>query len=173
MWTVADFKDLFDYNHWANQRVLRSLQDVSEADWTAELGGSFGSLQATTAHLVGAEWIWLQRWQGRSPSSPPGWLHSPSVERLQQELEALEEERRQWLAALSDSDLQAVCSYRFVSGASHQTRLEVLLRHLVNHSSYHRGQIATLLRQAGMAPQSTDLLVWDLERNEMVGLGKS
>lgn len=163
--TLADFEALFEYNDWANDRVLRSLQALAKEDWVAEAGGSFASLQATMAHLVGAEWIWLQRWKGNPAPSLPGWLQDPSVASLRQELDSVERERRQWLAGLSDLDLQAECSYRFRSGEAHRTRLDVLLQHLVNHSSYHRGQIATLLRQAGKAPHPTDLLIWDFERD--------
>jgi uncharacterized damage-inducible protein DinB len=164
--TTADFRALFEFDEWANRRVFQSLAGLSQTQWTAERVSSFSSLQATTAHVVVGEWIWLQRWQGTSPAAPPAWLRGPSVASLRRELEAIEAGRRDWLASLRDADLETDCVYRLLGGSEdRRTRLRVLLQHLVNHSSYHRGQIATLLRQVGAVPLATDLLVWEWERD--------
>jgi len=69
-----------------------------------------------------------------------------------------------WLGALDRGDLSKELEYRFISGAEHVTRMDLLFRHVVNHSTYHRGQIAHLLRVLGVVPPSTDWVVWDYQR---------
>lgn len=163
---VEELRDLFAYNDWANGRIFESLATVTGEEWGREGGGSFASLRGTAAHLVGAEWLWLRRWKGEAPETLPDWLDEPAVASLREELDRVESEREGWLDDLRDDDLTSPCAYRFQSGERHVTPYGTLLRHLVNHSSYHRGQLVTLLRQVGRTPPNTDLLVWDLRRHE-------
>jgi uncharacterized damage-inducible protein DinB len=72
----------------------------------------------------------------------------------------VEAERDQYLASLSDVDLGRVVEYRALSGQAYADPLAGLIRHVVNHSTYHRGQVATQLRQLGKTPPTTDLIVY-------------
>src|SRR5579859_2591429 len=60
-------RELYLYNHWANQRVLASVEPLSAGEFNRAMGNSFSSVRDTLAHILGAEWIWLERWLGRSP----------------------------------------------------------------------------------------------------------
>ncbi len=163
--THTDARELFEYNDWASRRLLPAFEELSDEEWTAELGGSFGTPQSTLAHLVAAEWLWLERWRGTSPTSLPDWVEGSSADLLLARLARVAEARRAWLADLTDQALDQEIEYSFLSGDRHRSRLAVLLRHLVNHSTYHRGQLVTMLRQLGRTPEATDLLWWDLGRH--------
>ena len=129
------------------------------------MGGSFASLRGTLAHVYGAEWIWLERWRGLSPRSLPFSLDFPDVERIRTRWQDVEREQREFLDALDPARLAEVISYVNLKGETFAYPLRRMLQHVVNHSSYHRGQIATLLRQLGATPLSTDLLLYDDERS--------
>src|SRR2546428_8695929 len=65
--------ELFDYNYWARDRQLEACATLTPEQFLRPLGNSFSSLRDTLAHLVGAEWIWLERWLGHTPRSMPAW----------------------------------------------------------------------------------------------------
>jgi uncharacterized damage-inducible protein DinB len=163
---IETILELYRYNRWANARSLDAASKVSPADFTKEVGGSFASLRGTLAHVYGAEWIWLERWRGTSPRKLPFALDFPDVETIRSRWQDVEREQKEFLDALDDARLTQVVSYVNLKGESFAYPLGRMLQHVVNHSTYHRGQIATLLRQLGATPLSTDLLLYDDESGE-------
>jgi uncharacterized damage-inducible protein DinB len=133
---------------------------VSLEEFTKEIGGSFLSLRGTLAHLYGAEWVWLERWRGTSPSSLPSALDLPDVETIRSRWQKVEQGQRDFLEGLDPEGLGEPLTYTNFQGETWTYSLWKILAHVVNHSSYHRGQVATLLRQLGKAPLSTDLLLY-------------
>ena len=162
---LETFRELYGYNRWANARSLQAASAVSPADFTKEVGGSFASLRGTLAHVYGAEWIWLERWRGNSPRSLPFSLDFPDVETIRTRWKYVAREQREFLDTLDPARLAEIISYVNLKGETFAYPLRRMLQHVVNHSSYHRGQIATLLRQLGATPLSTDLLLYDDERS--------
>jgi uncharacterized damage-inducible protein DinB len=158
--TLDDAVQLFAYNKWANDRMLGSLQPLTTEQLAQALGMSFPSVSATAAHIAAAEWIWLSRWKGTSPSAMPDWATAPSLPAVTARFAALEDERTVFLRGLSDADLTRPLTYTLLSGASDTQPLVVLFQHVVNHGTYHRGQIAGMLRQLGATPAPTDLIRW-------------
>ena len=158
--TLDDLHSLYAYNAWANARFYESNEGLDETRRTAPLESSFPSVIDTLGHIVGAEWIWLSRWQGASPAGFPEWLQAPSLEDLRSRLSRVESERAEYLAGLSENDLQRPLAYTLLNGTASSTRLLDLLLHVVNHSTYHRGQLTTLLRQVGATPPATDYVVY-------------
>jgi uncharacterized damage-inducible protein DinB len=158
--TLDDLRSLYTYNAWANARFFEAVAGLDPGRRAAPVVSSFPSVLATLGHIVGAEWIWLSRWQGTSPAASPDWLESPTLEALRARLSRVESERAGFLSGLAEADLQRPVAYRTLDGTAHSTRLLDLLLHLVNHSTYHRGQLTTLLRQAGGAPPATDYVVY-------------
>lgn len=157
-------REIYGYNRWANARSLQAASTISPADFTKEVGGSFASLRGTLAHMYGAEWIWLQRWRGTSPRQLPFALDFPDVETIRSRWQEVEREQKQFLDSLDPGRLSEVVSYVNLKGETFAYPLGRMLQHVVNHASYHRGQITTLLRQLGATPLSTDLLLYDDER---------
>lgn len=158
---VDEVRRLFSYTEWANARIIDCLRGLSEEQLTRPIESSFPSIRDTLAHIVMAEWIWLRRWQGESPTQRPPWtLDAPSLQTIVENLEAIQHEREQFLNGLTDEQLQRALDYRTMNGEAHTNRLGELMSHVVNHSSYHRGQLTTMLRQVGATPPSTDLIVF-------------
>lgn len=166
MMDVATIQELYQYNRWANARTLESAAPVPADSFTRELGGSFGSLRGTLAHILGAEWIWLERWRGVSPRSLPAATDFPDLPSIRERWRHVEAGQRAVLEGLNASCLAAVVSYVNPRGETWAYPLGRMMLHVVNHSSYHRGQVATLLRQLGATPLSTDLLLFDDENAE-------
>jgi uncharacterized damage-inducible protein DinB len=158
---LESIRELYGYNRWANARSLEAAAAVSTEDFTREVGGSFASLRGTLAHMYGAEWIWLQRWKGISPRQLPFSLEFPDVASIRSRWQAVENERQVFLDALEPARLAELLSYINLQGQTFAYPLRRMLQHVVNHGTYHRGQITTLLRQLGAAPLATDLLLYD------------
>lgn len=158
--TLGELRDLYAYDGWANGRVFDAVMGLPDGAADASVVGSFPSIRATLAHIVGAEWVWLRRWVGENPTSIPAWSSGDDLAALRRRLHAIESERQAWFDQLTASDFTRVLAYRNLAGESHATPLADLFRHVVNHSSYHRGQVTLLLRQAGHAAPSTDLVAY-------------
>jgi uncharacterized damage-inducible protein DinB len=156
--TIGEVKELFGYGAWANALVFEAASALSEEQLLHSVASSFPSVGGTLAHIVGAEWVWLRRWLGESPSSFPEWVSKPVYGELRARLSAVEHEREVFLAGLSDADLSQTISYRTLGGQPFSDPLGNLMKHVVNHSTYHRGQVVTQLRQLGQNPPSTDLI---------------
>lgn len=161
---IDEIRRLYAYNRWANHRILDAAGKLDPESWTVDLGSSFPSIQATLAHILAAEWIWLSRWQGTSPTGlPPSWNLS-TLEEIRARWADVENAREELLAALTDEDLDKAIAYRNLKGEPLMNTMGEMLRHVVNHSTYHRGQVVTMLRQIGAEAPSTDLILFYREQ---------
>lgn len=158
--TIDEARELFAYGRWANALVFEAASGLSEQQLHHSVASSFPSVCATLAHIVSAEWVWLRRWLGESPGQMPDWVSNPVYGELRARLTSVEQEREGLLAGLSDADLGRTISYRRLAGQAHSDPLGNLMRHVVNHSTYHRGQVVTQLRQLGHTPPGTDLILY-------------
>ncbi len=150
----------FAYNKWANDRTAEAIRSLSAEQAHRHLGSSFPTIAATAAHIASAEWIWLRRWKGESPTSHPGWATQAALDVVFAKFAEIEAERAAWLATLTEADIDRVVGFRLLNGHEDHQRLSSQLMHLVNHSTYHRGQIAGMIRQVGGTPLSTDLIAY-------------
>jgi uncharacterized damage-inducible protein DinB len=157
---LPDLHTLLAYHDWANGRLLDAVAALPEEAWTRDLGSSFPSVQATVAHLVGAEWVWLTRWKGERVRARPAWMEAPSAALLRATLTDLERERDAFLATLGGDAFGRPVSFVLFDGSRGREALGALVLHLVNHATFHRGQLVTMLRQLGHVPPPTDLLVF-------------
>ena len=158
--TVIAILDLFAYTDWANDLVFAAAAALAPEQWGRDLGSSFPSVGATLAHVVGAERIWLKRWMDQPPGGRPAWIDDPTPEVLRAELTTVQRDRRAFVAALTDHDLARPSTFTLMSGYTNTHPLGDLMLHAANHSTYHRGQLTTMLRQLGAQPPSTDYLVF-------------
>jgi uncharacterized damage-inducible protein DinB len=161
---ISELQMLYAYNRWANDRILRALEPLTDEQLGRDLGGSFGSLAATLVHLVGAEWVWMERFRGRSPQRFEDASRYHSVAAVRTRLSEIEQDYIAYLVTLTPADLDRHVAYTNFSGQSFSNPLGWLLRHVVNHASYHRGQITFMLRQLGVPVVSTDLIVFVREQ---------
>jgi uncharacterized damage-inducible protein DinB len=153
-------RQLYEYNGWADRRILAMASKLTNEDFIRPMGNSFSSVRDTLAHILGAEWIWLERWQGRSPKALLEAATFPKVESLESRWETVEHDQKQFIEALTPQRLAEELAYLNQGGQRYSYPLWQQMVHVVNHSSYHRGQITTMLRQLGGEAVNTDLLVY-------------
>jgi uncharacterized damage-inducible protein DinB len=157
-------RHLFDYNYWARDRQLEACGKLTPEQFTRPLGGSFASLRDTLAHIAGAEWIWCERWNGRSPRALPRGDQFPDLRTLAEYWRGVECDVRRFVAGLTETQLSQPLTYTNLAGAQWTYPLGEAMFHLVNHGTYHRGQVTTLLRQLGAQPPALDyLLMQDMQ----------
>ncbi len=153
---LTDIRRLYDYTDWANDRILEAIQGLSEEQFTRPLVSSFPSIRDTLSHIASAEWIWLRRWMGESPLTIPEWMNAPSLALLTDQMHRISSDREGYLAALAAGTIGSTLHYRSIKGDPFAMPLEQTLIHCANHSTYHRGQLVTMLRQVGAAAPATD-----------------
>jgi uncharacterized damage-inducible protein DinB len=164
-----EMRTLYDYNAWANHRVLEAAAALTAEQFTKPRGSSFSSVRDTLAHICGAEWIWLERFQGRSPSSLPDTSQFSDVPGLRARWAEQEDRLLQFVRSVRQEDLDRVMEYKTLKFGVYRNPLWQSMQHLVNHGTYHRGQVTTLLRQLGAQPILTDLMHFYRERATAAG----
>ena len=157
---MEDLRRLLEYNRWANLRILEAVEPLTDAELQREIPSSFPSVVATLVHAFGAEWLWLERWKGTSPTALPDGSALDTVAAVRARWDDVWADQQQLLAGLGDGDATRMVDYRFLNGAADARPLGELVRHVVNHATYHRGQLVTMLRQLGRTPPSTDYVRW-------------
>ena len=144
-----DIQLLYEYDRWANNRVLQAVSTLSAEEFTRDLGGSFHSVRDTLMHIVGCEWSWLTCWKEPSPSSAfveDVWtrhdgLFNPSAfpdfAAVRLKWAEVEREQVEFVNRITNESLERMLPVRTT-----QISLAHLMQHLANHSTYHRGQVA-------------------------------
>jgi uncharacterized damage-inducible protein DinB len=156
----AYFEELFQYSHWANGRARAAAAVLGPDDFTRDLKNSFPSVRDTLVHIYDAEWTWLERWNGRSPGALPPGAPFATLAALEARWTAVEGEQAEFVARLTGDALDRSLNYINRKGEPRSFPLWRQMLHVVNHSTYHRGQITTMLRQLGAKPATTDLVVF-------------
>jgi uncharacterized damage-inducible protein DinB len=158
--TVDDIRTLYDFNRWANGEIVAALRPCPAGDLGRDMQTSHGSILGTLVHVMWSEWIWLRRWLGESPKRVVAVDEFSGLDAVVAAWDKIESERAEFVARLTESDLAARISYENLRGETWTYSLAHMMQHVVNHSSYHRGQIVALLRQIGSVPPATDFLVY-------------
>ena len=159
--TRNDIRTMVDYNYWARDRLLEALEPLTMEQFTRDLGNSFKSIRDTAAHIHAAEWIWLERWKGGSPAALLPHDRFPDLASLRAGWRTLEADLRAYVDSLDEPAVNRVHDYKLLSGAPGSSPFWQMLQHVVNHGSYHRGQVTTMLRQMGLpAGKATDMIAY-------------
>jgi uncharacterized damage-inducible protein DinB len=157
---LRDLRTLVDYHYWARDRMLDAVAALTPDQLTRDMGGSFRSVRDTVAHLYAAEWAWCSRWNGVSPTAFPADMPA-DVGSIRARWSELESNVRAVLDRMGERGVDQVIEYKMISGDARASIFWQMLQHVVNHASYHRGQVTTMLRQLGAAPpQSMDLITF-------------
>lgn len=153
-------RELFVYNYWARDRQLEACATLTNDQFLRSLGNSFPSLRDTLAHLLGAEWIWLERWRGRSPLALPA-ADYPTLPALQEAWRPVEQGVRDYLGGLTEQAYSGRLSFTNAKGETWTYPVWRSLLHVSNHQTYHRGQVTMFLRQLGVSPPALDVTAAD------------
>jgi uncharacterized damage-inducible protein DinB len=158
--TPEEIKLLFAYNSWANNRVFEAVAALSPEVYAKDLKAAHGSIRGTLTHLVAAEKIWLSRWIGKPESILLKEADAQAIQDLKAVWEDVAGRTARFVARVDPAKLASSFAYTSTEGKRFTQTYQQSLQHLVNHSTYHRGQISTLMRQAGAQPVGTDLIMF-------------
>lgn len=153
---LSTLRFLHRYNVWANGRLFDAVAEGPDEVRTS-------AIRDIVAHITSAEWIWMERLSGVNPSDVPDWVDEEGLPSLRNLLGDVEEQREAFLTGLDISDVTREVEYRFLSGKAGKAPVWRLLTHIFNHSTYHRGQLARALREAGITPPATDMIFFEPE----------
>lgn len=158
---IAYLQLLLDYHYWARDRMLAAVAALTKDEYERDLGNSFPSVRDTVNHIYLAEWVWHTRWLGASPNTFPPKDELPDLATLRARWAEREPAVRSFVASLSNAGIERSYEYKLFSGAAGTSRFWEMLVHVVNHATYHRGQVTTLLRQLGAKPpESMDMIAF-------------
>jgi uncharacterized damage-inducible protein DinB len=160
---VEDFVSLYDFNAWADRRTLDACAALDDAQFVQDLGSSFPSVRDTLVHSMLVEWVWLERWHNRAPDKYPT-TEFPNLASVRARWTEIERDLLTYISSLKAEDLPRIMRHKTMAGVPQAQPLSQMLQHLVNHGTYHRGQLATMLRQLNAKPASTDLILFYRER---------
>lgn len=153
-----DMQLLFDYNYWANRRLLVTAAQAAPEQLTQSLPLPWETILGTFAHILGAEWVWRQRCQeGISPARMLDRDQFSTLEVLEQRWSQEEAAMRAFLAGLDEAQLHSAIHYKNTRGTAFSRTLWQLLAHVVNHGTQHRAEIAVFLTEFGHSPGDMDL----------------
>jgi uncharacterized damage-inducible protein DinB len=162
---LSDIKQLFSYTEWANDLAMDAAGKLPDEHLQRDVGISHKSIFGTLLHMAGAEWIWLERWNGHSPAKAEAWSRwtteaCPDLATLKERWTELANQRAQYVSALDESKLAAELPFKLLSGDPSSMPLVHQMQHTINHATLHRGQVVGMIRQLGIDPPATDLIFY-------------
>jgi uncharacterized damage-inducible protein DinB len=167
--TLEEAITLVEYHYWGRDRMLEAVDALTPEQYTKDLGNSFKSVRDTVVHTYGAEWNWYLRWVGNPPTAFPDAAAFPDVTAVREAWMSQEQKVRLFVLTLGEENLHRTFKYRTFDGQEMESVFAHMLQHLVNHATYHRGQVTTMLRQLGApAPKPQDLIRFYRERAKRV-----
>jgi uncharacterized damage-inducible protein DinB len=158
-----DFVSLFAYNRWADRLVLDACRRLSPEQYVAEPVPGWSSVRASVVHIASATHNWFRRLAGETVSGPLTEADLPTVEDAERRLDQAYRLLDGLWPTLTQERLATPRPFQ-IRGRSWVLPPWVVLRHIVNHATYHRGQVASKLKRLGIEPPATDVVFWALEQ---------
>ncbi len=151
-------RTLYDFNAWANGRILDTAAALTPEQLLDGSGGSFSSVRDTLVHIMSAQWMWLSRWKGTSPRAmlDPG--EFADVAAIRARWADVERDTQLFVGALDEDSLARLITYKNTHGQPWTYPLWQMLVHQANHATQHRSEIAVTLTQCGHSPGELDFL---------------
>lgn len=146
------------FHRWANQRILEAARPLSSEQLHKDHSTSFKSVFGTLVHMYQADSAWFGRIHGNPDSQTVTYPPKADLAGLAADWFELLDRAVDWSSKLSEAEWNRVIAYKDSRGTSHQTPVLPIVMQVVNHGSYHRGQVSSLLRQSGVIPPNTDLI---------------
>ena len=145
-----------DYTVWASRRVLDAAAVLAPDELVRDFGTADKSLLGTLLHVYGADWVWIERLDGRSHTRRP-YDEQASFATLECEWPRVWQRWKEYAAGLSEEGAEAEIAYTTFKGDAFRTPVWQIILHVVNHGTHHRGQAAGFIRAMGKTPPALDL----------------
>ena len=154
-------KKYASYNLWANERIINILNSLPEDLLCKELKSSFRSISLTVLHMYDAETIWLKRLEGISLNKWPSADFKGSPNEALQKLEISSLNIKEFVSETDNGYLYEDCSFSSLDGKPYTMKIYDIIHHAMNHSTFHRGQLVTMLRELDITElPSTDYIAY-------------
>lgn len=162
--TAAYARQMAAYNAWQNGSLVKAADGLTDEARKADRGAFFGSIAATLSHILWADQIWLSRFGAVEPPAAPGIAGSaaahPDWEAYKEKRAVMDEVAKDWAAKLGDDWLKGDLEwYSGLLKANVTKPRALLVAHMFNHATHHRGQVHAMLTAAGAKPDDTDLML--------------
>ena len=155
------FSELADYNIWANNIAIEWLNQINNEQWKQVIISSFSSIEQTAIHIAGAEKIWIDRWTN---VQNPVFLTAEFKGTKNELIEIWGKssaDLKSFIENFPEENYNQKLTFKRLSGEEYQMEFAQTFSHIINHSTFHRGQLVTMLRQAGFTKvSSTDLITY-------------
>jgi uncharacterized damage-inducible protein DinB len=160
MTTRDDLPALYAYTRWADGRMIEAVRRLSPEHYVKEPAPGWASVRSTLVHMGGAMRIWSRRLDGETVTQRPTEAEVPTPDDAERLLRDGHDAFDRLVAGLTPESLAAVWAYQNLQGERSALPLWAVYRHVVNHQTYHRGQVASKLKLLGVEPPVTDLVYW-------------
>jgi uncharacterized damage-inducible protein DinB len=160
MLIADDFENLYAYNRWANERTADSCRPLTAEEYGRKIGGGWPSVRDTLVHIASATSAWHERFLGSSPSRLLTGADVPGIDEAIALLEKGDAALSRFVLETPAERRTKILAYTNLQGSIKKVPYWAVFRHAVNHASYHRGQISTMIRAMGKDPKPTDLVFW-------------
>ena len=149
---------LYQYNQWANTKILNAAAPLTPEQFIAPASFPHGGLRGTLVHALFAEWIWRKRWEGTSPTSRLKPEDFPTVQSLQSRWQEEETRLMNFAESVNNDQLRSTFSYINTAGQPFTRLLWQAMAHVVNHGTQHRTEAAAILTDLGHSPGDLDMI---------------
>lgn len=159
--------DYTNYNYWANKKICDLLVTLDSTIIEKDMPSSFRTIKDTVYHVWGAEWIWLLRIQSDSNSliQSPVKDFTGTFEEAAESFNKTSQDIIKLVNETPEDDFEKEIVYQNLAGKEFTSKFYEIIMHCMNHSTFHRGQIITMLRNAGVTNLfSTDFITYYRER---------
>jgi uncharacterized damage-inducible protein DinB len=153
---MQSLQSAISYHVWAIEITLNNCQSLDDKAFIRDLGNSFASVRDTLVHCLMADGAWYHRVQ-HLPFEKPNPADYPDLASVRAAWQPL---LAKWQVLVGEKDQSERIDYQAFDGTPYNSSFGDIVRHVVNHESYHRGQIAMMLRLLGSKAQSTDVILW-------------
>ena len=154
--TPDEIRTHLRYSTWASQRLLEAAQKLNPDDLTRNTGASHQSILGTLSHIHFADRIWYSRVVDANEPV----IRESDLGTLEKEWSAIQRKWEAWAEKVQTAELRRMIASKSMDGIAYEVAVEKAVLHLVNHNSLHRGQVMGMIRQLGIAPPATDLMMY-------------
>ncbi len=151
---------LYQYNQWTSKKILYAASKVTPEQFLAPASFPHGGLRSTLVHILFAQWIWRQRWEGTSPGQRLKPDDFPTFESLHTRWMEEENLLMAFVENVPEERLNSMVSYKTTDGTPHAEILWRLMAHVVNHGAQHKTETAAILTDLGQSPGDIDMILF-------------
>ena len=164
--TKQYFTELASYNNWTDDIIIGWLKQISEDQWEQAVESSFSSIQLTAIHMVSAKKIWIDFWTKKPAPVYLSTVFNGTKDELIAIWQKASDDLKRFVENYPEEDYKLPVTVFYPNGKEAKMEFWKTLPHFVNHATYHRGQLVTILRHAGFTNfTNTDLFTYFILQN--------